>query len=68
MSYITKPRVSYSGRKKNKLGLAMRDYEGGMSTLCAGCGHDSITADLIQDYFELNNPPEKAAKLTGIGC
>ncbi len=68
MSYIAKPKVRYTGLKKNKLGLTMRDYEGGMSTLCAGCGHDSITAALVQAFFELNIPPHKAAKMSGIGC
>jgi 2-oxoglutarate ferredoxin oxidoreductase subunit beta len=68
MSYITRPRVRYAGLKKNKLGLTVRDYEGGMSTLCAGCGHDSITAAIVQAFFELNIPPEKAAKMSGIGC
>lgn len=68
MSYLSKPKVKYPGIKKNKLGLTMRDYEGGMSTLCAGCGHDSITAALVQAFFELNLPPHKAAKVSGIGC
>ena len=68
MSYISKPRVSYAGIRRNKLGLSMRDYEGGMSTLCAGCGHDSITAALIQTFFELDIPPHRVAKLSGIGC
>ena len=68
MSYLTKPKVKYSGIKKNKLGLTVRDYEGGMSTLCAGCGHDSVTAALVRAFYELNLPPEKAAKVSGIGC
>lgn len=68
MSYLTKPKVKVAGVKKNKLGLTMRDYEGGMSTLCAGCGHDSVTAALVRAFFELNLPPEKAAKVSGIGC
>ena len=68
MSYLTKPKVKVSGIKKNKLGLTLRDYEGGMSTLCAGCGHDSVTAALVRAFFELNLPPEKAAKVSGIGC
>ncbi len=68
MSYIAKPKVVYAGLNKNKLGLTIRNYEGGMSTLCAGCGHDSITAALIQACFELNIPPERAAKMSGIGC
>ena len=42
MSYIKKPAVIPSSLAPNKLGLTVRDYEGSMSTLCAGCGHDSI--------------------------
>ncbi len=68
MSYIRKPRVSKVGRKPNGLGLTLRDYEGGMSTLCAGCGHDSITAALVQAFFELEIPPHRVAKVSGIGC
>ena len=53
---------------KNKLGLRFRDYEGTVSTLCAGCGHDSITAAIIQAVFELNIEPHMLAKMSGIGC
>jgi 2-oxoglutarate ferredoxin oxidoreductase subunit beta len=52
----------------NALGLTQRDYEGTMSTLCAGCGHDSVTAALIQAFFELDVEPHRVAKLSGIGC
>ena len=48
MTFISKPRVLNTKLPKNELGLTIRDYEGSMSTLCAGCGHDSITAALIQ--------------------
>jgi 2-oxoglutarate ferredoxin oxidoreductase subunit beta len=68
MSYIGKPKVSHPGMPRNALGLSLRDYEGGMSTLCAGCGHDSITAALVQAVFELSIPPHRLAKLSGIGC
>lgn len=68
MSYISKPRILHKGLERNKLGLTMRDYEGTMSTLCAGCGHDSITAALVQAFFELDMPPHRVAKLSGIGC
>ncbi len=68
MSYITKPKVRHPGLKHNALGLTRRDYEGTMSTLCAGCGHDSITAALIRAVFELDLPPHRIAKLSGIGC
>jgi len=48
--------------------LLRRDYEGVLSTLCAGCGHDSITAAIVQAFWELSIPPEKVIKLSGIGC
>ena len=63
-----KPKVRHPGLQKNALGLTRRDYEGSMSTLCAGCGHDSITAAIIQAFFELDIPPHRAVKLSGIGC
>lgn len=53
---------------KNKLGLSRRDYEGTVSTLCAGCGHDSVTAAIIQAVFELGIEPHMLAKMSGIGC
>ena len=65
MSYIAKPNVTHPKLKRNKLGLTPRDYEGTVSTLCAGCGHDSVTAALIQairqffidrDYIEVDTP------------
>ena len=65
MTYIRKPKVEYAGQRSNALGLRLRDYEGGLSTLCAGCGHDSITAAIVQAFFELNIPPYRAAKLSG---
>jgi len=68
MSYIAKPKVTHPKLPRNKLGLTERDYEGGVSTLCAGCGHDSITAALIQAVFELDIPPHMLGKMSGIGC
>src|ERR671915_449059 len=68
MTSIAKPRVQHPSMEKNALGLTRRDYEGSMSTLCAGCGHDSITAALIQACWELDLPPHRIAKLSGIGC
>lgn len=52
----------------NDLGLTYRDYEGAISTLCAGCGHDSITSAIIQACHELSVPPHTVAKMSGIGC
>lgn len=68
MSFIAKPRIAHPGLPKNELGLTRRDYEGGMSTLCAGCGHDSVTAAIVQAVWELAIRPEQLAKLSGIGC
>jgi 2-oxoglutarate/2-oxoacid ferredoxin oxidoreductase subunit beta len=68
MSYIAKPKVSHPKSPRNKLGLTERDYEGAVSTLCAGCGHDSITAAIIQAVFELGIEPHMLAKMSGIGC
>ena len=68
MSYIARPKVSHPALARNELGLTTRDYVGGMSTLCAGCGHDSITGALIQAAFELSIPPHRMGKLSGIGC
>jgi len=68
VTHIAKPRVIHPGLRKNALGLTQRDYEGSMSTLCAGCGHDSITAALVEAVWELDIPPHRAAKLSGIGC
>ena len=68
MSFIGKPKVAHPQLPRNDLGLTVRDYEGGMSTLCAGCGHDSITGAIMQAVFELSIPPHRLAKLSGIGC
>ena len=68
MTYIAKPRVRHPGLVKNRLGLTRRDYEGSMSTLCAGCGHDSITAAIVQAFWEMEVEPHKVVKTSGIGC
>ena len=68
MSYIKKPIARHPSLRPNKLGLTVRDYEGSMSTLCAGCGHDSITAAIVRAFYELDTPPHMIAKLSGIGC
>ncbi len=68
MSYITKPSARHPRLPSNAVGLTVRDYEGSMSTLCAGCGHDSVTAALVQAFFELDIEPHRVAKLSGIGC
>lgn len=68
MTSITKPPVRHPSLPKNALGFTKREYEGAMSTLCAGCGHDSVTAALVQALWELDLPPHRAAKMSGIGC
>jgi 2-oxoglutarate ferredoxin oxidoreductase subunit beta len=68
MSYLAKPKFHHPGLPKNDLGFTHRDYEGSISTLCAGCGHDSISAALIEACFELSIEPHRVAKLSGIGC
>jgi 2-oxoglutarate/2-oxoacid ferredoxin oxidoreductase subunit beta len=68
VTYLAKPKFRHPGLEANALGLTHRDYEGATSTLCAGCGHDSITAAIIRACFELDLPPHRIAKLSGIGC
>jgi 2-oxoglutarate ferredoxin oxidoreductase subunit beta len=68
MPSITKPLVPQLDLPKNAIGLTVRDYEGSMSTLCAGCGHDSITAALVRALWEIAVEPHMIAKLSGIGC
>ena len=68
MTYITKPKLHHPSLPKNKVGYTRRDYEGKVSTLCAGCGHDSISAALIEAFFDLDVQPHRVAKLSGIGC
>src|SRR5260221_9119948 len=68
MTYLTKPKLHHPSLPTNKMGYTRRDYEAAVSTLCAGCGHDSISAAIIQACFQLDLPPHRIAKLSGIGC
>src|SRR5271157_87313 len=68
MPSIAKPVITHPSLQRNQLGLTVRDYEGSMSTLCAGCGHDSITAAIVRAFHELDVPQHMVAKLSGIGC
>jgi 2-oxoglutarate/2-oxoacid ferredoxin oxidoreductase subunit beta len=68
MTFIAKPKIAHPSLPKNNLGLTRRDYEGALSTLCAGCGHDSITAALVEATWELSVEPQNLVKLSGIGC
>jgi 2-oxoglutarate/2-oxoacid ferredoxin oxidoreductase subunit beta len=68
MTYITKPKLRHPTLTLNKVGYTRRDYEGKISTLCAGCGHDSISAAIVQACWQLDIEPHRVAKLSGIGC
>jgi 2-oxoglutarate/2-oxoacid ferredoxin oxidoreductase subunit beta len=68
MTYIAKPKLHHPSLQKNAVGYTRRDYEGKISTLCAGCGHDSISAAIIQACWEMAIEPHRVAKLSGIGC
>jgi 2-oxoglutarate ferredoxin oxidoreductase subunit beta len=67
MSYL-RPAFRHPDLPKNDIGFARKDYEGVISTLCAGCGHDSISAAILQACYESNVEPHRVAKLSGIGC
>ncbi len=68
MTYVAKPKFHHPDLPKNELGYTHRDYEGAVSTLCAGCGHDSISSSIMEACFELSIAPHRVAKLSGIGC
>src|ERR1700742_4201634 len=68
MTFIPKPKLHHPELPKNSLGFTRRDYEGAISTLCAGCGHDSISGAIVRACFNLDLPPHRIAKLSGIGC
>src|SRR6266446_6230552 len=54
--------------KTNRIGLAVMDYRGGKTTLCAGCGHNAISERIIDAFYDMGIKPERVAKLSGIGC
>ena len=68
MTFVLKPKTRHPGLTLNEIGLTRRDYEGSVSTLCAGCGHDSVSAAIVQACSELSLPPHRFAKVSGIGC
>jgi 2-oxoglutarate ferredoxin oxidoreductase subunit beta len=68
MPSIAKPVVAHPSAQRNEIGLTQREYEGAMSTLCAGCGHDSVTAAIVRALWELSIEPHMLAKMSGIGC
>jgi len=67
MSY-TRPTFRHPEAQKNKLGYSRKAYEGAISTLCAGCGHDSIVGAIVTSFFEMSIEPHRIVKLSGIGC
>jgi len=54
--------------KTNRIGLAVIDYKGGKTTLCAGCGHNAISERIVDAMYEMGVQPERVAKMSGIGC
>src|SRR6185503_1656707 len=54
--------------KVNRIGLTQQEYHGNPSTLCPGCGHNSITSQLIAAAYDLALPPHRIIKMSGIGC
>lgn len=68
MTHILKPEFRHPKLPTNKLGLTRRDYEGVISTLCAGCGHDSVTAAIVEACYAMDLPAHRVAKMSGIGC
>ena len=61
-------KIGTEAPKENRIGLKATDYAGGKSTLCAGCGHDAISNQIIRAFYEMSVLPEKVAKFSGIGC
>lgn len=67
MTFV-RPAFRHPESPKNTLGYTKKFYEGALSTLCAGCGHDSVSGAIIQACFEMSVEPHRVAKLSGIGC
>ncbi len=67
MSYI-RPNFRHPELPVNEKGYTKRHYEGAISTLCAGCGHDSVSGAIIQSCYEMAIEPHRIAKISGIGC
>jgi 2-oxoglutarate ferredoxin oxidoreductase subunit beta len=55
-------------KKVNHIGLEVINYKGSKTTLCAGCGHNSISERIIEAFYELGVEPWTVAKFSGIGC
>ena len=64
MTVVTAPKKATT----NMIGLEKTDYRGLETTLCQGCGHNSIVSQIVAVCFELSIPPEQLIKVSGIGC
>jgi 2-oxoglutarate ferredoxin oxidoreductase subunit beta len=64
VSSVTEPKTPPT----NRVGLTVKEYGGLKSTLCVGCGHDVITKQITQAFYEMGVEPHRVAKLSGIGC
>jgi len=60
--------MEQSATSVNQVGLTRNDYRGAPSTLCQGCGHNGIAAQIVAACYEMNLVPEKVVKFSGIGC
>jgi 2-oxoglutarate ferredoxin oxidoreductase subunit beta len=60
--------MEQSTNSVNQVGLTRNDYRGAPSTLCQGCGHNGIAAQIVAACYEMNLVPEKVVKFSGIGC
>jgi len=68
MSSTMQPPAAAPNKNVNRLGFTINEYKGNDSTLCAGCGHDAITAQIIKAFYEYGIDPYTVAKMSGIGC
>ena len=60
--------TTVTNRPTNRIGLTSQDYQGGTTTLCAGCGHNSVTSQIIAACYDLSLDPRQGVKMSGIGC
>src|SRR5438045_4411773 len=68
MSATMVPPAAPPPKKTNRIGLEVLSYKGGKTTLCAGCGHNSISERIVECFYELGVQPWSVAKFSGIGC
>lgn len=65
---MTSEVMTRTQEQRNTAGLTRNDYKGAPSTLCQGCGHNSIAAQIVAALYDLNIVPEEVVKFSGIGC